>query len=273
MRAANRCSDKPAFRNAMRRRRCLIPADGFYEWSDDGQPQASVFRAAEIRRTDRLRRIVGDLDRAERRGSRYRGDRHHPANRLLAAIHDRMPVIVPPDAFDLWLDCAKVDDTTAAALIVPAPDALLEGYEISTAVNRTANDNPELIAPEPVRRTTAPVRRRAPAKDQKPDDQLSLRQARSRKRSGKGACFEARLQHLARIEDAVGVEHALEAAHQLDRHRVLVRGRMSRFITPTPCSAEIEPPNFFTTANTTALTSSQRARNSSLSAPTGCVTL
>jgi hypothetical protein len=63
-----------------------------------------------------------------------------------------MPVVVPPEAFDLWLDCDKVDATTAAALIAPAPEALLEAYEISTAVNRTANDNPKLIE-----KLTAPV--------------------------------------------------------------------------------------------------------------------
>ena len=69
------------------------------------------------------------------------------ANRELARLHERMPVIVPPDAFDLWLDCSKVDATTAAALFVPAPEGLLEAYEISPAVNRTANDGPELIEP------------------------------------------------------------------------------------------------------------------------------
>ncbi len=61
--------DKPSFRNAMRRRRCLIPADGFYEWSD-GTPRRPYFVRAKIRRTDRLCRTVGDLDRSERRGDR-----------------------------------------------------------------------------------------------------------------------------------------------------------------------------------------------------------
>ncbi len=60
------------------------------------------------------------------------------ANTMLAAVHDRMPVIVPPEAFNLWLDCAEVDATTAAALIIPAPETLLECYEVSTAVNRAA---------------------------------------------------------------------------------------------------------------------------------------
>jgi putative SOS response-associated peptidase YedK len=69
------------------------------------------------------------------------------ANRALAPLHDRMPVVIPEPAFDLWLDCARVDALTASTMLVPAPEALLEAYEVSPAVNRTANDGPELIAP------------------------------------------------------------------------------------------------------------------------------
>jgi hypothetical protein len=58
-----------------------------------------------------------------------------------------MPVIVPPEAFDFWLDCANVDALTAAAVLTPAPDALMQAYEISTAVNRVANDAPDLLNP------------------------------------------------------------------------------------------------------------------------------
>jgi putative SOS response-associated peptidase YedK len=100
------------------------------------------------------------------------------ANRTLSTIHERMPVIVPPEAFDLWLNCAEVDATTAAALIAPAPDNLLEAYEISTAVNRTANDDPKLLGPagaappEPVK----PAAKRARGK-------------RGKKDSGQGALF------------------------------------------------------------------------------------
>jgi hypothetical protein len=57
-----------------------------------------------------------------------------------------MPVIVPPEAFDLWLD-ARVEATTAAALIAPAPEDMLEMHEVSPAVNSAANDTPDLIAP------------------------------------------------------------------------------------------------------------------------------
>jgi putative SOS response-associated peptidase YedK len=69
------------------------------------------------------------------------------ANRALAAIHDRMPVIVPPDAFDFWLDSRKVDGETAAALIVPAREGVLDVHEVSPAVNRATNDTPDLVEP------------------------------------------------------------------------------------------------------------------------------
>jgi putative SOS response-associated peptidase YedK len=98
-----------------------------------------------------------------------------PANRLLGAIAERMPAILPPDAFDLWLDCASVDALTAAAFIVPAPEDLLEAYPVSTAVNRAANDGPELIAPVTAE-AAAPLAaepvapKRAPKPASKPDD-------------------------------------------------------------------------------------------------------
>jgi len=142
--------DKPAFRNAMRRRRCLIPADGFYEWKDlAGRKQPYFIR---LHNPDGPFAFAGlwetwtgpngeELDTAAIVTTN--------ANRTLAAIHSRMPVILPPDACNLWLNSAQVDATTAAALLVPARDGLLEAYEISPAVNRVANDSAELIMPLP----------------------------------------------------------------------------------------------------------------------------
>ena len=98
------------------------------------------------------------------------------ASRSIAHIHDRMPVIVPPDAFDFWLD-PKVDAQTAAAVIQPARDALLESYQVSSAVNRTANDSPNLIEPlrEPeVVEPVAPAKRVKKEKEKKDDGQASL---------------------------------------------------------------------------------------------------
>lgn len=137
--------DKPAFSAAMKRRRCLVPADGFYEWKAIGTRKQPYYVRA---KSGQPLAFAGlwetwtgpngeELETAAIVTTR--------ANRALAAIHERMPVIVPPEAFNLWVDCANVDPETAAALISPASENLLDTYEISTAVNRTANDNPELV--------------------------------------------------------------------------------------------------------------------------------
>jgi hypothetical protein len=89
-------------------------------------------------------------------------------------------VVVAPEAFDLWLDCATVDADTAAALIAPAPETLFEAYEVSTAVNRTADDRPALIAPlaaagaAPAEAEKPPTPPARAAKPKRRDDQGSL---------------------------------------------------------------------------------------------------
>ena len=75
------------------------------------------------------------------------------ANRLMSSIHDRMPAILPREAFSLWLDVDSVDPLTATALLRPAPERALELIPIGTGVNRVANDDPALQAP-----TAAPLR-------------------------------------------------------------------------------------------------------------------
>jgi putative SOS response-associated peptidase YedK len=165
--------EKPAFRNAMRRRRCLIPADGFYEWKRDGDR-----KRPHVARPQGLVAFAGlwepwmgpngeELDTACIVTT--------AANRTLGSLHDRMPAVIPPEAFDLWLDCANVEAETAAALLVPAPDDLFEAYEISTAANRTANDSAGLMEPlAPGVREAAEPRPAAKAKSKKDDGQASL---------------------------------------------------------------------------------------------------
>lgn len=164
-------AEKPAFRAAMKRRRCLIPADGFYEWQAAGDRKRPFYvrakSGAPLAFAGLWETWVGpngeELETAAIVTTQ--------ANRTLKPIHERMPVIVPPEGFDLWLDGATVDATTAAALIQPAPDDLLEAYEISTAVNRTANDNPKLLEPvgatpsEPVKPAAPPKRVKLAKKD------------------------------------------------------------------------------------------------------------
>jgi putative SOS response-associated peptidase YedK len=170
--------DKPAFRNAARRRRCLIPADGFYEWHEVGGRKQAFF----VRRKDGHPFAFAGL------WETWTGPNGEEldtaaivttlANRTLSFLHGRMPVILPPDAFDLWLDCAKVEAPTAAALLVPARDDLLEAYQVSPAVNRVANDSAALIAPyvetADAAAAAAKARDAKPSASKKPNDQLSL---------------------------------------------------------------------------------------------------
>jgi putative SOS response-associated peptidase YedK len=161
-------TERPAFRAAMKRRRCLIPADGFYEWQAAGERKRPFYVRA---KSGAALAFAGlwetwqgpngeELETAAIVTTR--------ANRALSPIHDRMPVIVPTEGFDLWLDGANLDVATAAALIAPAPENLLEAYEISTAVNRTADDNPKLLEPAtamPPQAAKAPTRAKRGKRD------------------------------------------------------------------------------------------------------------
>jgi putative SOS response-associated peptidase YedK len=139
--------DKPSFKNAMKRRRCLIPADGFYEWNEDTTP----------RRPYVVRPKHGGPVAFAGLWESWMGPNGEEletavvitteANKTLHPIHYRMPAVIAPEAFDLWLDCLRVDANTAAALLVPAPEDLFEAYEISPAVNRVTNDYPDLLKP------------------------------------------------------------------------------------------------------------------------------
>jgi putative SOS response-associated peptidase YedK len=138
--------DKPAFRNAMKRRRCLFPADGFYEW----RPEKGGKRPYLVRLKSGQPMAFAGLWEA------WMGPNGEEmetaaivttaASRVIAHIHDRMPVIVPPEAFDFWLD-PSVDAEMASSVIQPAPDAQLTFFPVSAAVNRTANDSAALLEP------------------------------------------------------------------------------------------------------------------------------
>ncbi|MFZ1951670.1 MAG: SOS response-associated peptidase [Pseudolabrys sp.] len=137
--------DKPAFGAAMKYRRCLIPADGFYEWKAAGTRKQPYYVRANSGQPLAFAGLWETWTGPNGEELETAAIVTTRANRALADIHERMPVVVPPEAFNLWLDCAKVDAETAAVLIAPPSDDLLEAYEVSTAVNRTANDNPKLV--------------------------------------------------------------------------------------------------------------------------------
>jgi len=137
--------DKPAFSAAMKRRRCLVPADGFYEWKATGAGKQPFYVRAKSGAPLAFAGLWETWTGPNGEEMETAAIVTTRANRTLAGIHERMPVVVPPEAFNMWLDCANIDDKTAASLIAPASDDLLEAYEVSTAVNRTANDDPKLI--------------------------------------------------------------------------------------------------------------------------------
>ena len=168
--------EKPAFSAAMRYRRCLIPFDGFYEWRPVEKRRQPYYVKA---------RNGGPMAFAGLWES-WMGPNGEEmetativttaANRQLAPLHSRMPVILPPEAFDLWLDHRAADAKEAAALIRPAPEDLLAVHPVGDAVNRAANDSPDLIeaVEEPAEQPPEPAPKEKPAKPKKDDGQASL---------------------------------------------------------------------------------------------------
>jgi putative SOS response-associated peptidase YedK len=169
--------DKPAFSAAMKRRRCLVPADGFYEWKATGAGKQPFYVRAKSGAPLAFAGLWETWTGPNGEEMETAAIVTTRANRTLAGIHERMPVVVPPEAFNMWLDCANVDDETAASLIAPASDDLLEAYEVSTAVNRTANDDPKLIE-----RDFEPI-------EAQPATRVRQQAKRAKKDNGQGVLF------------------------------------------------------------------------------------
>ena len=143
-------AEKPSFRAALARRRCLMPADGFYEWHRLGEGRRQENRPYLFRRPDRGLFAFAALWETWHSPDGSEIDTvamvTGPANGQMAAIHHRSPVIVPPEAFDAWLDPAA-EPATLRGLLRPPPDDLLEMIRLGDAVNKVANDGPELQQP------------------------------------------------------------------------------------------------------------------------------
>ncbi len=141
---------KPSFRNAMRWRRCLVPADGFYEWTG---PKGR-------RRPFLLRPRGGELIAFAGLYERWRDVQGGeidtvailtcPSNAIVATLHDRMPVVLAPEDYAAWLDVRGTSPEAAAALLRPAPDDLFEAVELNPKINDSKRDEPGVR--EPLRR-------------------------------------------------------------------------------------------------------------------------
>lgn len=142
--------EKPAFKTAMRRRRCLIPADGWYEWQEQVQRKRPFFvypaSGAPIAFAALAETWSGpngeELDTVAIITA--------AASRDLAALHPRAPVTIAEDYFEQWLDCSSesADELERAlSLLLPPSEGQFAWHEVSTDVNRVANDYPELTNP------------------------------------------------------------------------------------------------------------------------------
>jgi putative SOS response-associated peptidase YedK len=138
----------PAFREALLRRRCLVVADGFYEWrrQPSGPRTPHFFRLASRRPVAfaAIWRHWKDPDGTTRAGCALLTC---PANRLVAPVHDRMPVMLAASAVDSWLDRDLTEPGILKSLLVPFAAEAMEGFAVSPRVNSPRNDSPELILP------------------------------------------------------------------------------------------------------------------------------
>lgn len=141
-------AEKPAFRDAFRRRRCLVPMDGFYEWRAEGkgkQPYACALRSGEPMACAGLWEGWKQPDGEWLRS--YTIITCAAAGRQ-AMLHDRMPVILPRAAWDPWL--AGEEEAALLALLTPAEDALLAFWPVAARVGRVAENDAGLIERDPL---------------------------------------------------------------------------------------------------------------------------
>jgi putative SOS response-associated peptidase YedK len=147
---AETVSEKPAFRSAFKRRRCLVLADGYYEWQ--ARPHGKQPYFIRMRKAEAFA-MAGVWE------SWSEGEGNKPLescaivttgpNAELGRIHDRMPVILPPAQYDFWLDRTNNDTAALTRLLVAYPQDAMEAVPVSKRVNDARNEGPELLNPSP----------------------------------------------------------------------------------------------------------------------------
>lgn len=138
--------EKPSFRNAFRKHRCLIPASGFYEWQRLERGKQPFYIRMRDRRPfafaglwDRWEGPDGPLETCTILTT--------AANTVLSPIHDRMPVILPSTEYARWLDLSLKDPDSLTSLLVPFPPEEMDAFPVSPRVNAPSNDDAGCIAP------------------------------------------------------------------------------------------------------------------------------
>jgi putative SOS response-associated peptidase YedK len=138
-------TEKPAFREAFKKRRCVIPADGFYEWQRTGGKKQPFFFYL---RDERPFGFAGLWERWEGQGGQVINSctiLTTTSNEVLQPVHDRMPVILHPDSYELWLDEDMRKHDLIKELLRPYPASEMAAYPVSTLVNSTRSQGAELL--------------------------------------------------------------------------------------------------------------------------------
>ena len=159
-------ADKPAYKRAFASRRCLLPADGYFEWypteqlSKAGKPLKQPFfirpQDGGVLAMAGLYEIWRDPTREEDDPDRFRWTctvLTTQAEDAVGHIHDRMPLMVEPDRWGAWLDVAATARDDLLSLLVPAAPGRLEAFPVSREVNNVKNNGPELVEPLPLDET------------------------------------------------------------------------------------------------------------------------
>jgi putative SOS response-associated peptidase YedK len=133
--------EKPSFKKLVRHTRCIVPVNGFYEWQRSGASKRSYHFSS----TDENALALGAIYQHESEGKSQCCIVTTAANGIMAAVHDRMPVIIARDAMSDWL--RSEDDAMIDALMQPCADELLQLHEVSSYANNARNEGERCITP------------------------------------------------------------------------------------------------------------------------------
>lgn len=140
-------ADKPSFRAAVRHKRCLVPADGYYEWTGNVGAKRPHLVRPRARGPMAMAAIFENWLGADGSEIETMAILTTAANSTLSVLHDRMPVTIAPEHFDAWLDCRSGTTTEIAHLLAPAAEDYLDFVEVSRQLNNPRNEGPEVQEP------------------------------------------------------------------------------------------------------------------------------
>lgn len=138
-------ADKPSYRDAFRRRRCLVPADGFYEWKADGQQKQAYYFSMESGEPFALGGVWETWRASDGNILRTCCLITTEPNEIMTPVHDRMPVIISPENYEQWL---TGEPAAAQVLIKTYPDQGMQAWAVSRRVNRSGEEGADLVLPD-----------------------------------------------------------------------------------------------------------------------------